>query len=140
MSSTGTILRTAAQLYAYYGHHNGPHFAGFDGRLDPVAAIFRAITGHTPHCFIDDDDIALLLITTNAPAMDAIRALSAVLPTEPPLTDGVVDHIEHISDLTAYAALGQPPATPDVVLGNFARAAQAADTLASLPTQRPHAA
>ncbi|MEU1133536.1 hypothetical protein ABZ383_27390 [Streptomyces sp. NPDC005900] len=140
MSSTGTILRTAAQLYAYHGHHDGPHFAATDGRLDPAAAIFRAVTGHTPHAFTNDDETALLLITTNQPAMDAIRTLSAVLPTQPPTTDGIPDHIEHIATLTAYAALGQPPAGPDTVLGNLHRAAQAADVLNAFPTQHPHAA
>ncbi|WP_030756433.1 DUF6197 family protein [Streptomyces sp. NRRL F-5135] len=141
MSSTGTILRTAAQLLNYYGLHTGDHFATHTGQLDLNAAIFRAVTGKTPNAFLTDDDRALLLITTNEPAMDAIRMLSAVLPTEPP-TDpitGLDDHIDHLSWWPSYAPApdrGWPAPTVSEVIGALHRAAQTADTLTDLPPVR----
>ncbi|MER8002982.1 hypothetical protein [Streptomyces sp. NPDC095613] len=139
MSSTGTILRTAAQLLNYYGLHTGDHFAAHTGQLDLNAAIFRAVTGKTPNAFLTDDDQALLLITTNEPAMDAIRMLSAVLPTEPPITNGLDDHIEHLSWWPSHAPnpdRGWPAPTVSEVLGALHRAAQTADTLTDLPQAR----
>ncbi|MGS2592081.1 DUF6197 family protein [Streptomyces hebeiensis] len=141
MSSTGTILRTAAQLLNYHGLHTGDHFASNTGQLDLNAAIFRAVTGKTPNAFLTDDDQALLLITTNEPAMDAIRMLSAVLPTEPPTDDetGLDNHIEHLAWWASYAPnpdRGWPAPTVSEAIGALHRAAQTADTLTDIPTHR----
>lgn len=140
-TSTGTILRTAAHILNYYGLHTGRQFASVDGRLDITAAIFRAATGKTPNCFLTDEDTALLQIQVCEPAMDAIRMLSAVLPTLPP-TDpgtGTDDHIEHICHWVTKPvwtgnADDQPPTTPEVI-GTILRAAQAADTFTAAPHQ-----
>ncbi|MFM9373322.1 hypothetical protein [Streptomyces sp. Da 82-17] len=136
ISSTGTILQLAAEIYSARGGHDGPHFASPDGHLDPVAAIYRATTGRTPWSLQHDDEAALLLLAYNEPAMDAIRWLSAVLPTLPPDTDGTPDHIEHVTHLASYAALGQPPARHNDVVGNLLRAAATADALDYVPAQR----
>ncbi|MFD7615720.1 hypothetical protein [Streptomyces sp. NPDC059802] len=140
-SSTGTILRTAAHVLNYYGLHTGKQFASVGGRLDISAAIFRAATGKTPNCFLTDEDTALLHIQMCGPAMDAIRMLSAVLPTLPP-TDpdtGADDHIEHVchwamTPVWTGNADNQPPTAPEVI-GAILRAAQAADALTAAPHQ-----
>lgn len=133
MSSTGTILRTAAQLYAYYGRHTGPHFAHPDGRIDEIAAIYHAVTGHTPHAFTTNDDLALLLITTNQPVMEALYVLSAVLPSQPPDTDGHPDHIEHIAWWAAHGTGHDDTPTTAEINGIFLRAADTADILTAFP-------
>lgn len=126
MSSTASTLRTAAELLDLLGLHTGNHFASTDGHLDISAAIYRAVTGRTPNCFLDNDDLARLLIETNEPAMDAIRALSAALPTEPP-TDpdtGADDHIEHLAGWATTAPIGHTaPPTELEVLGCILRTA-----------------
>ncbi|MFE4915890.1 hypothetical protein ACFRCX_30775 [Streptomyces sp. NPDC056652] len=126
MSSTATVLYTAAELLNHYGLHTGDHFASTNGHLDINAAIFRAVTGSAPNCFLDNDDRALLLIQTNEPAMEAIRALSAALPTEPP-TDpetGADDYIEHLAGWATTAPIGHgAPPTELEVIGVIVRAA-----------------
>ncbi|MDK0525053.1 hypothetical protein [Streptomyces sp. ML-6] len=141
MSSTGTVLRTAAHILNHSGLHTGPQFATADGRLDITAAIFRAVTGRTPNCFLTDEDYSLLQIRMCEPAMDAIRMLSAVLPTLPPTdpSTGTDDHIEHICHWAATPAWNgtpdkQPPTMPEVI-GAILRAAQAADALTAAPHQ-----
>ncbi|MFF1916183.1 hypothetical protein ACFVYE_32270 [Streptomyces sp. NPDC058239] len=140
-TSTGTILRTAAHVLNYYGLHTGKQFASADGRLDICAAVFRAATGKTPNCFLTDEDAALLQIQVCEPAMDAIRMLSAVLPTLPPtdLNTGADDHIEHVchwamTPVWTGNADDQPPSMPEVI-GAVLRAAQAADALTDFPHQ-----
>ncbi|MEU3656484.1 hypothetical protein AB0E67_27485 [Streptomyces sp. NPDC032161] len=138
MSSTGTALRTTAHILNYYGLHTGTQFASHDGRLDITAAIFRAVTGKTPNCFLTDEDYSLLQIRMCEPAMDAICMLSAVLPTEPP-TDpgtGADDHIEHVTHWATTRTWPdqQPPTTPEVI-GAILRAAQAADAITDFPHQ-----
>ncbi|MFE9491441.1 hypothetical protein ACFYNF_34225 [Streptomyces sp. NPDC006641] len=138
-TSTGTILRTAAHILNYYGLHTGRQFASVDGRLDITAAIFRATTGKTPNCFLTNENASLLQIQVCEPAMDAIRMLSAVLPTLPP-TDpgtGTDDHIEHVchwamTPVWTGNADDQPPTMPEVI-GAILRAAQAADTFTAAP-------
>jgi hypothetical protein len=136
-TSTGTILRTAAHILNHTGLHTGFHFAG-GGELDLTAAIFRAVTGKTPPSFYNDDDLALLQIRMCEPAMDAIRLLSQVLPTDPP-TDpatGLDDHIEHVSSWPVRPRFADEPApSTSEVIGNLLRAACAADA-ATVPHQR----
>ncbi|MEU9849299.1 hypothetical protein [Streptomyces sp. NPDC047985] len=138
MSSTGTVLRTTAHILNYYGLHTGTQFATVDGRLDITAAIFRAVTGRTPNCFLTDEDHSLLQIRMCEPAMDAIRMLSAVLPTQPP-TDpdtGLDDHIEHVTHwATTPTWPDQNAPTTSEVIGAILRAAQAADAITDFPHQ-----
>ncbi|MEU6016924.1 hypothetical protein ABZ826_23605 [Streptomyces sp. NPDC047515] len=146
MSSTGTVLRTTAHVLNYFGLHTGPQFATIDGRLDITAAIFRAVTGKTPNCFLTDEDYSLLQIQSCEPAMDAIRMLSAVLPTEPPvdLVTGLDDYIEHVCHWAmtpVWTGNGddQAPTMPEVI-GAILRAAQTADALTDIPHQTERSA
>ncbi|WP_448333534.1 DUF6197 family protein [Streptomyces sp. DSM 41534] len=141
-SSTGTILRTTREVVSYYGIWTGEQFATNDGRLDLSAAIYRAVTGETPNCFLTDEDMALLLIETNAPVMEAIRMVSAVLPTQPCTTEispgyEVPDYVEHVSNWAAAAPVfaDQPPTTAEVI-GVLTRAADTADNLAGISPVR----
>ncbi|MGW5529467.1 hypothetical protein [Streptomyces xanthochromogenes] len=144
MSSTGCILRTAQTLASYYGlttqtMAEHPHLATLDGRLHPAATIYRAVTGTTPNAFLTDQNMATALIVANPSVMEALRWLSACLPTQPPGDDDTGDdHLEHLItwwDETDFF-LGRRPNTPDFI-GLLARAAQAADTLLDIPAQRP---
>ncbi|MGW2844415.1 DUF6197 family protein [Streptomyces sp. NPDC001274] len=138
MSSTGTVLRLTADILNYFGLHTGPQFATADGRLDITAAVFRAATGKTPNCFLTDEDTSLLQIRMCEPAMDAIRMLSAILPTQPPTNPdtGLDDHIEHVTHwATTPTWPGQQPPTTSEVIGVILRAAQTADTLTDTPHQ-----
>jgi hypothetical protein len=141
MSSTGTVLRTTRQILNYQGliSETYPHFAHHDGRLHLAAAVFRAATGKTPNAFHDNFPQAVLLIQTNETVMDALRWISAVLPTEPPHDPdlGSDDYLEHISTWLEEPDffLQRRPNTSDVI-GVLERAAQAADTLTDVPAPR----
>lgn len=142
-SSTGTILRTAAHILNYYGLHTGHQFATHDGRLDINAAIFRAATGKTPNCFLTDENAAIFQIQVCEPAMDAIRMVSAILPSLPP-TDLITGRDDHIEHLCHWATTPVWPGTnspnhPEVI-GTLLRAAQAADTLTAFPHQTERSA
>ncbi|MEV2259136.1 hypothetical protein AB0J13_10810 [Streptomyces anulatus] len=142
-SSTGTILRTAAHVLNYYGLHTGKQFATHDGRLDITAAIFRAVTGKTPNCFLTDENASLLQIQVCEPAMDAIRMVSAILPSLPPtdLETGLNDYIEHVCHWATTPVWPDTtsPSHPEVI-GTLLRAAQAADTLTAFPHQTERSA
>lgn len=134
MHTTATTLRRTADTLTTRGLWTGPHFTGPDGTPSITAAIYLAIYGTLPAVFATDDDLALLVLRGDTQAMDAIRALSAALPTEPPATDGTDDHIEHLEAWASTPAIGDtnPPSTSEVI----GRILRTADTLA--PTQ--HAA
>lgn len=140
-SSTGTILRTTREIVLYFGLWTGEQFASHDGRLDLSAAIYRAVTGSTPNCFLTDEDMALLLIESNPDVIDAIRMVSAVLPT-PPCTTEIVpghevpDYVEHVSNwaCTTPVFADRAPTTSEVI-GVLLRAADTADRLAAAPTR-----
>ncbi|WP_097865853.1 DUF6197 family protein [Streptomyces sp. rh34] len=141
-SSTGTILRTTAHILNYYGLHTGKQFATHDGRLDITAAIFRATTGKTPNCFLTNENASLLQIQVCEPAMDAIRMVSAVLPTEPstdPAT-GRDDHIEHVSNWAGPTRPDTDAPTHPEVIGVLLRAATAADSITAFPHQTERSA
>ncbi|MFI0929664.1 hypothetical protein ACH4TP_37935 [Streptomyces sp. NPDC021012] len=141
MSETGLILRTAQQVLNNHGLLDSDlgNFAAPDGRLDITAAIYRAVTGTTPKCFINDPGTARLLIETNEAVTTAIRWVSAVLPTRPPHDPGtgIDDHIEHLAYwlLDVDHFLGRRPNTSDVI-GVLSRAADAADNVTDMPRQR----
>jgi hypothetical protein len=124
---TVSTLLAAAVLIDHFGLHTGDHLASTNGRLSINAAIFRATTRSTPNCFLYNDDLALLLIQTNEPAMEAIRALSAALPTEPPFDPetGADDHIEHLAGWVTIAPIGHSaPPTELEVIGRILRTAK----------------
>ncbi|MEU9998059.1 hypothetical protein [Streptomyces sp. NPDC050848] len=143
MSETTRILRAAAHAATYHGLQTGAHFADSTGRLDMVAAIYVGATGKTPHSFTNDNHTACLLIETNEPVMAAIRAVSAVLPTDIP-TDaetGLYCHIEHLAywQEDRQHTTGQPPTHTEVV-GVLLRAAADNDSVETpsplIPAQR----
>jgi hypothetical protein len=133
-TSTGTILRTAAELLDHFGLWTGPQFAdNRTGRLDICAAIYRAVTGSTPNCFVTDENNASTLIENNPDAYDAIKVVSAVLPTEPSTTDvgpyEMTDYVEHVSNWAATTPVfGDRPPTTAEVIGLLLRAADTADS------------
>jgi hypothetical protein len=143
MPTAATTLRTAAHLLNHFGLHTGEHFATNGGGLSVAAAIYRAATYSTPNTFLTDPAAAIALIHDNAPAMNAIRVLSAVLDTHPPtdIDTDEPDHIEHISYWAATPAIGETnPPTISEILGRILRAADAADFLDShRPALRPAA-
>ncbi|MFJ7990288.1 hypothetical protein [Streptomyces sp. NPDC096351] len=151
MSETSRILRTAARAATYHGLQAGPHFVDSHGRLDLIAAIYIGATGKTPHSFATPNtptspfnNMATALIETNEPVMNAIRAVSDVLPTDKP-TDSVTGlycPIEHLWywQTDRQHTTGQPPTDTEIV-GLLLRAARENDTtvpklLFSVPTQR----
>ncbi|MFB7359628.1 hypothetical protein [Streptomyces gardneri] len=138
MSETGLILRTTQQVLNHHGliDPDHGHFTDEHGRLDIAAAVFRAVTGRTPHVFLDDPANARLLIETNEPTMDALRWLSRVLPTDAPDSGNGDDVIEH---LAGWLSQRDPhlnhrrPGTSDVI-GLLERAARASES--TIPAQR----
>lgn len=148
MPDTARILREAARLITRQGLHTGTQFAGpsngfssLDGPLDVCAAIYIAATGKAPSEFQRDEVTSLAIIGASASAMQAIRALSDDLDTEPstiPITEdhAVPDHIEHVSNWAATAPIGKDtvPPTPAEVVGRILRTADTLDAQSA-----PHA-
>ncbi|GAA2770597.1 hypothetical protein XF35_39135 [Streptomyces platensis subsp. clarensis] len=144
MSETARLLRAAQQVLHEHGLLDSDlgNFADPDGRLDIVAAIYRAATGTTPDCFINAPKIARQLIDANELVTDAIRWVSAVLPTYPSHDQGtgIDDHIEHLAFwvLEPDFFLDRCPNTSDAI-GVLGRAAQTADACTDIPDLRPAA-
>ena len=138
MSETGVILRTTQQVLNHHGLIDPDHsnFTDAHGRLDIASAAFRAVTGRTPHAFLDDAVYARLLIETNEPVMTALRWVSRVLPTEAPDSGNGDDVIEHLAGWLTQRDpfLGRRPNTSDV-LGILERAARASESTQSVPHQ-----
>lgn len=142
--TTRTVLRRAAWILTTRGLHTGHQFAAArHGALDVSAAIYLAAEGFPlPTEFYTDEVASIRIIECSAPAMQAIRALSAALDTEPcttPVTDDheVPDYIEHVSNWAATAApFTDRPPTESEVIGRILRAAQNQDALARFPRQR----
>ncbi|MFC9736138.1 hypothetical protein ACFWG5_34265 [Streptomyces hydrogenans] len=151
MSGTARTLRAAAHAANYHGLQSGPRFIDTDGRLDLVAAIYLGATGRTPHALGTSNDptnpfndLARLLIETNEDVMNAIRAVSIAIGTEPP-TDSETGEpclIEHLWywQIDRRMDTGTPPTAAETV-GLLLRAANAeyarTGTLAvALPSQR----
>lgn len=143
MSSTGTVLNITAQLLTYFGLDRELIANAKTGQLSIEAAAYRAVTGSTPNAFHDHAVHADLLIQTDEKVMDALRWISAVLPTDAPHdpATGIDDHLEHIrtwiSEIDFYTQ--RQPNLSDVI-GVLERAAQAADTLLDIPAPRSNAA
>jgi hypothetical protein len=144
MHSTDLILKEAARVIGFRGLHTGNQFAAGTGRfgnleapLDVCAAIYVAVTGKLPDAFFADEVASIRLIEASTPAMDAIRALSGALDSEPcvdTIAPGVEvpNYIEHVSNWAATPPIGEkfPPTTAEVI-GRILRASdQAAPTAA----------
>uniref|UniRef100_UPI0030E44FC4 DUF6197 family protein n=1 Tax=Streptomyces tubercidicus TaxID=47759 RepID=UPI0030E44FC4 len=140
MSETARILHQAARLIGTYGLHTGAQFAGpsdsfgsLHAPLDACAAIYIAAEGKGPSVFQHDEDASVRLIECSAPAMQAIRALSDALDTEPPyiqITDDhtVAEYVQHVSRWASSPVFSdeQPPSTSEVI-GRILRTAEAID-------------
>ncbi|MEV6165770.1 hypothetical protein AB0L71_28425 [Streptomyces sp. NPDC052052] len=138
-TSTGTILDVAGQLLSYFGLERDSLVTPAREALSIEAALFRAVTGRIPTAFTRDPKTAELLLETNEPTQDALRWISAVLPTNAPHDPdtGIDDHLEHIRTwvTTADFFTGALP-EPFEVLRVLDRAKQAAETLTAVPAQR----
>lgn len=130
--STERTLQKAACLIHLRGLHTGEQFAENTerGALDVCAAIFIVAEQRTPSEFYTDEVASLRLIEASAPAMQAIRALSNTLDTQPPVTEiapgvEIPDYIEHVSNWAATTPIGHttPPTTSEVI-GRILRAAR----------------
>ena len=141
MPSTAETLYRAARLLHLRGIHRGDQFARL-GRLDVSAAIFLAAEGRkeVPAEFFTDELDSIRLIECSAPAMQAIRALSDGLESEPSMDTldrgvQVPNYIEHVSNWAATPPIREafPPSTAEII-GRLRR------TAADLDDPRPHAA
>ncbi|MFD8384284.1 hypothetical protein ACFV2X_38180 [Streptomyces sp. NPDC059679] len=147
MPSTAHILRETARILTRQGLHTGSQFAGpsvgfssLDGPLDVCAAIYVAATGKGPAEFQRDELASIRLIECSAPAMQAIRAISDALDSEPSMDQldrgvEVPNRIEHVSNWASTRAVGEKtPPTADEVIGRILRTADALDSQSA-----PHA-
>ncbi|MFB6665878.1 DUF6197 family protein [Streptomyces parvus] len=140
-------LRRAAHLINHLGLHTGEQFANRDtNAIDVAAAIYVAAEGTGPDEFYTDEVTSLEIIAASADTMAAIRALSAAIGTEPPVTEitpdhDVPDYIEHVCHwaMTTPIFGTRPPATSEVI-GTLLRAATAADSITAFPHQAERSA
>nr|WSX25506.1 hypothetical protein OG690_38125 [Streptomyces tubercidicus] len=134
MSETADILRYAARIISERGLHTGPHFAHADGSLDICAAIYLAAYGKQPAEFETDEDYSTTLIELSYEARQAIKALSASLPTEPPTVESAPGYEEpsHLEHVSRWASTGQfpdeQPPTAAEVTDHLVRTADALDS------------
>ncbi|WP_042174626.1 hypothetical protein [Streptomyces sp. NBRC 110035] len=129
MATTAMNLHVMAAYANLHGIHTGDQFATGD-RLD-ICAIAYVVAKDcpAPPVFYTDECASLDLIEASEPAMDAIRAISASLHSEPCETNGQPDYIEHVSNWAATRApFSSAPPTPSEVIGRILRAALALDT------------
>lgn len=149
MPGTAATLNQLAVAVAYYGLHRGDQFgqparAGRRPTLD-ISALAYVVAeqlppSRWPNEFFTDECASLRLIEASAGAMNAIKAISAVLDTEPCETEiapgyRVPDYIEHVSNWAATPAIGETePPTLTEVIDRITRAAN------THTTQTPHAA
>ena len=146
MPSTARILRKMATFINTSGLHTGDQFAahGVMDRLDICAVAYIVAEDRTaPAEFFTDEKASLRLIEASAPAMQAIRAISAALDTEPCVTEiapgyDVPDYIEHVSNWAATPPVfsDRPPTELEVV-GRLLNTAHALHdtTTATQPTR-----
>ncbi|MFI7096789.1 hypothetical protein [Streptomyces lydicus] len=137
MSDTADIRSYMARIITERGLHTGPNFVGPDGTVSISAAAFLAAHGWEPECFRTDEDLAVTLISCSAPAMQAIKAISADLDTEPnttPITDDheVPDHIEHVERWASTPQFrDEEPPRVDQVIGRILRTNDTPQALAA---------
>lgn len=107
MPETARILRYTTRIISERGLRTRRNFVGPTGDIALSAAIYLAAHGKELNVFRFDEDLSIGFIQCSAPAMQAIRAISNALGTEPPVTEitarhEVPDHIEHIEHWTAH--------------------------------------
>lgn len=140
MHGTAHDLQAMATFISRYGLHTGNQFAA-PGPAAPmdICAVAYIVTERCapPPEFYTDEVASLNLIEASAPAMQAIRAISAALDSEPCETrivpgHSVPDYIEHVSNWAATAPIGEhfPPSTAEVI-GRVLRAADHATQTAT---------
>jgi hypothetical protein len=125
MHTVACTLGKTAYILNQVGIHRGDQFADrHTPALDVCAAVYLAAEGALPGIFHTDEITSIDLIERSQPAMDAIRALSAALDTEPCETNGRPDYIEHVSNWAATRApFSDAPPTTSEVIGRILRAA-----------------
>jgi hypothetical protein len=102
----------------------------------------QAEGGTVPPEFYTDEVASLHLIECSARAMQAIRAISDALPTDPPtetIAPGVdvPNHIDHVSNWVRTAGIGETEPPSDLeVMGRLIRTARAINASARFPHQR----
>lgn len=134
MPETAAIRAYMARIIRERGLHAGPNFVGPDGAVSISAAAFLAAHGWEPDSFRTDEELAVTLIGCSASAMQAIKAISADLDTEPsvtPITDDheVPDHIEHLERWASTPQFrDETPPTVDQVISRILRTNDALDT------------
>ncbi|MFJ3699576.1 hypothetical protein ACIPW9_36545 [Streptomyces sp. NPDC090052] len=131
--TTGHTLNDIAFHVYVHGLHTGTQFAQAGGRipsLDICAIAYLAAEGNVPTEFFTDEVASIRLIECSAGAMQAIRAISDALDTEPCTTEitpgvDIPDYIEHVSNWAATPPVGEttPPTAPEVT-GRILRAAR----------------
>jgi len=137
MRGTHGVLRKMATIINTQGLHTGEQFAhhGPMDQLDICALAYIVAEDCPPPAELYTDEVASIrLIECSAGAMQAIRAISAVLDTEPCETEiapghAVPDYIEHVSSwaMTPPVFDDRPPSTSEVI-GRILRAADHLDT------------
>lgn len=137
MPETADTRAYMARIITERGLHTGPNFVGPDGAVSICAAAFLASHGWEPEPFRTDENLAVILISCSAPAMQAIKAISADLGTQPsvtPITDDhdVPDHIEHVERWASTPQFpDEQPPTVDQVIGRILHTNDAPHTLAA---------
>lgn len=142
--TTHTVLHRAAGIVSVLGLHTGEQFAAADSdAVDVCGAIYLAAEGTFPAEFSTDEVASIRLIECSARAMQAIRALSEVLDTQPPTTQvtddhAVPDYIEHVCHWASTTPVfGTRPPTTSEVIGRILRAHDALEPPAARTSRRP---
>jgi len=113
-----------AEFINIQGLHTGEQMAVDNPwKLDICAvAYILAEDCQTPAEFYTDESASIRIIECSAPAMQAIRAISAALDTEPCETEiapghAVPDYIEHVCNWAATPPVlaNRPPSVPEVI-------------------------
>jgi hypothetical protein len=147
--TTGHVLNEMAFRIHQNGLHTGGQFAQIAAhsvRLDICAIAYLKAEGNIPVEFFSDEVASIRLIECSAGAMQAIRAISDSLDTEPCTTEiapgvDIPDYIEHVSNWAATPAVGETtPPTVSEVIGRILRAARTADQVAAFPRQADRSA
>lgn len=133
MPETAAILRYTARILTERGLHTGDQFEAPNGALDICAAIYVAAHGKNLRVFAFDEDYSIGFIECSADAMQAIRALSDALDTEPTVTEiapghDVPDHIEHVSTWAMFGTAFTGTPNTSEVISRVLRTADALDT------------
>lgn len=136
MRGTRGVLRKMATVINTQGLHTGEQFAhhGPMDKLDICALAYIVAEDCPPPAeFFTDEVASIRLIECSAGAMQAIKAISAVLDNEPCTTEiapghEVPDYIEHVSNwaMTPPIFCDRPPSLSEVI-GRILRAADACE-------------